>query len=70
MLRCFSDFCPACWNTSNPYSACFNVVHKINHARRNFTFTGKITPRVNLLKGYLREIEKAEIPDMKIMHAF
>ena len=47
-----------------------NVVHKINHARRNFTFTGKITPRVNLLKGYLRKIEKAEIPDMKIMHAF
>ena len=47
-----------------------NVVHKINHARRNFTFTGKITPRVNLLKGYLREIKKAEIPDMKIMHAF
>jgi len=47
-----------------------NVVHKINHARRNFTFTGKITPRVNLLKGYLRKIKKAEIPDMKIMHAF
>ena len=44
---------------------------KLDHyARRNFTFTGKITPRVNLLKGYLRKIKKAEIPDMKIMHAF
>ncbi|MCI7087573.1 MAG: hypothetical protein MR954_07100, partial [Lachnobacterium sp.] len=24
-----------------------NATHKINHARRNFTFTCKITPRVN-----------------------
>ena len=44
------------WGTGN-YMTCrtppslfrlfANATHKINHARRNFTFTCKITPRVN-----------------------
>ena len=43
----FPYFVPPAGTPPSLFRLFANATHKINHARRNFTFTCKITPRVN-----------------------